>query len=265
MKKYSGWQAVYMSFFSGDIYRDVARNWRGVGYLYLLCLVAGTWAVIAFAGQLIVNTGLDKYVQPVVSKWPTVTVKNGKLSIDKPTPYIIPVTDKWCIDFDRSDDAKLPAGMEAGYLFTPSALHQIDSEGTDKSVLSFDQLGSSEMVFDQATLQGFVSGLKQWFGIGLFVLVTPAMTLFCMVQTLLYALIGLIVSNVMNIGLTYGQLVRISSVALTPGLVLEAITRATGHPVPIWGLIAMAIAIGYVIFGVRANSVPDQSVTTPAV
>jgi hypothetical protein len=83
-----------------------------------------------------------------------------------------------------------------------------------------------------------------------------------MIQTLIYALIGLIVSNVMTVGLSFGQIVRIASVALTPPLVLETIIRCTGHSIQLWGPIAVAIAIGYVIFGVRANASADGPVTT---
>jgi hypothetical protein len=88
------------------------------------------------------------------------------------------------------------------------------------------------------------------------------MIVFCMIQTLIYALIGLIVSNVMNVGLSFGQLVRIAAVALTPGLLLETVIRCTGHQIPFWGVIAMAIAIGYVIYGVRANVNSGGPVTT---
>jgi hypothetical protein len=53
MKHYGRLQAVYLSFFSGDLYRDVANNWTGIGLVYLLLLLAAAWlpsAVRTFTG-----------------------------------------------------------------------------------------------------------------------------------------------------------------------------------------------------------------------
>jgi hypothetical protein len=251
-----------MSFYSGDLYREVVKNWRGVGYLYLACVIAGSWLIMSIAAQVIINNALNKYFEPYIVKCPTVTIKGGKLSIDKPLPYIIDISENSCIDFDTSDDAKLPQGKDIGVVISPTSVRQFIGDGTDKTIITFDKLQDSAMTFDQTTLHGIVNGIKTWTGVGLFVVCTPTMIVFCIIQTLLYALIGLIVSNVMNVGLTFGQIVRIASVALTPCLVLETLIRCTGHQIPLWGLVAIAIAIGYVIFGVRANAGADGPVTT---
>jgi hypothetical protein len=262
MNTISGWQALYMSFYSGDLYRHVAKNWSGVGYLYLACLIAGSWLIMSIAAQVIINTALNKYIEPYIEKCPKIMIKGGKLSIDKPLPYVIDISDNSCIDFDTSDDAKLPKGKDIGVIISPTSVRQILGDGTDKSMITFDQLQGNNMEFDQSTLHAIINGIKTWTGVVLFVICTPLMIIFCILQTLIYALIGLIISNVMNLGLSFGQIVRIASVALTPCLVLETLIRCTGHQIPLWGLIAMVIAIGYVIFGVRANASADGPVTT---
>ena len=74
MNTISGWQALYMSFYSGDLYREVVKNWRGVGYLYLACVIAGSWFIMSIAAQVIINNALNKYLEPYIAKCPTVTI-----------------------------------------------------------------------------------------------------------------------------------------------------------------------------------------------
>ena len=146
-------------------------------------------------------------------------------------------------------------------MISPTSVRQFIGDGTDKSIITFDKLQDSAMTFDQNTLHSIVNGIKTWTGVVLFLICTPMMIVFCIIQTLIYALIGLIVSNVMNVGLSFGQLVRVASVAHTmPGAGDVDSLHWTSDP--ILGLIAMAIAIGYVIFGVRANVGADSPVTT---
>lgn len=39
MKKYNMFQAIYLSFFSKNVYIDVAYNWNGHGFLYFYILI----------------------------------------------------------------------------------------------------------------------------------------------------------------------------------------------------------------------------------
>ena len=39
MKKYAMIHIPFMSFYAGDIYRDVCLHWKGVGFAYLFLLL----------------------------------------------------------------------------------------------------------------------------------------------------------------------------------------------------------------------------------
>ena len=43
MKQFGLLRAIWLSFYSPELYRDVARNWRGFGLLYLTVLLALSW------------------------------------------------------------------------------------------------------------------------------------------------------------------------------------------------------------------------------
>ncbi len=43
MRRYSLLHPLWMAFYDGAIYEDVARNWRNRTFLYLLLLLALTW------------------------------------------------------------------------------------------------------------------------------------------------------------------------------------------------------------------------------
>ena len=43
MKRYSIFHPLVLSFFSKSLYRDVGKNWRGTGLLYLLLIIALLW------------------------------------------------------------------------------------------------------------------------------------------------------------------------------------------------------------------------------
>jgi hypothetical protein len=86
---YRYWQAIYQSFFNPKVYVDVAKRWKGLGLSYLL-LVIFIFS-IPFAIRFILEFNqffLEKMVQPI-SALPTLYIQNGKVSLDKPMPYMI--------------------------------------------------------------------------------------------------------------------------------------------------------------------------------
>ena len=83
------WQALYLSFFSGRLYVDVAKRWKGlgIGYLFLLICIAA----IPFSMRLAYNFNLF-YEQQIIAplkEIPQLYLQNGVVSLDKPMPYRI--------------------------------------------------------------------------------------------------------------------------------------------------------------------------------
>jgi hypothetical protein len=88
----------------------------------------------------------------------------------------------------------------------------------------------------------------------MFGLLVPFGFLFCVIQTLIYALIGKIFTSVMGVDLSYPSLIRLSSVCLTPVLLVDSILKVSAINVGLWWLCAIVIALGYLGFAVFSNS-----------
>src|SRR5437763_1022433 len=78
--------AMAMTAFSPDVWRDVAKNWTGIGLMYLLVLLVITWTAVLIRGYSSFSHFLTTESHEFVDQFPAVTVTNGVVSIDKPQP-----------------------------------------------------------------------------------------------------------------------------------------------------------------------------------
>jgi len=263
--KYPGWQALYLSFFSADLYRDVAKNWGGVAYQYLLLIVVALSAISAIVVQVSANMMLsEQNLSPVLDKWPALTIDGGKFSTDRKSPYFIDIGTDLVIDFDTRPDAKFPEDKK-GWLVNSTQIVQENLTSPGESMSKFDLesqgAGLPKLVIDKQLILSWVNLLKTYVGIVIFIFGGIFTYLAVLFQTVFYALAGMIAAKVLNVDLSYSQLVRLTSVALTPVLIVDIIIRNV-HPIPFWGILTIFIAIGYVIFGVSANRTESTPVVT---
>jgi hypothetical protein len=89
MKQFGFLSAIYRSFYSRDLYRDVGRHWTGTGLPYLLVLLAICW--IPTTIRLFV--GLQAFalttVPGIVQQLPTVTISGGVMRCDPPGRHVL--------------------------------------------------------------------------------------------------------------------------------------------------------------------------------
>ena len=86
MRKYNLFHAFFMSFFSKDFYRDVARNWYGLSILFLLILVLVTGIPVIMEMNAGINQLVEESTTRVIQQVPPVTIKNGRLSTPQNRP-----------------------------------------------------------------------------------------------------------------------------------------------------------------------------------
>jgi hypothetical protein len=217
MKRYSVFQAMYLCFFSADLYRDVARNWRGLGLTYLLLLVfifslPATWFITQSLKE-----GLSTYGAPLVQQFPTVTIRQGQLSIDRPQPYIITGRDEKTganvpiVIFDNTG-RYTPENTrnQKVALVTATEVHipKRDFERRVYSLAEFDdiQFGSTEIM-------RWMDIALSWMGPFLWLSILVGLYIFRILQVLFYGFLGIIINKLVGDRLDYAQLVRLSVVA----------------------------------------------------
>jgi hypothetical protein len=272
-QKYVGWQALYMSFFSADLYRDAARNWKGLCYLYLFLLILCTQILMAVRLQLIINATVPM-LMPYASKLPLFTVKNGLLTMDKESPYTIeaPNEESPQVIFDFCEKPKPQATTAKRSILVTKKFFAITSTARDsnggvasstveqpnpivESMLPDIQLGPDDATSLLETMRNVVAAVYLIFAV-------IAGFVFCAVQSLIYALFGKAMAAFMKVDLTYGQLIRLSVMAITPVIVIDIILRLAllNTNAGYWqSFIAPLISLAYLFFAVRSNNVPPET------
>lgn len=86
---YRYWQALYLAFYSKRLFIDVVKRWRGfaIGYFLLLIGVISIPWTIHYTAQF--KQYFSDELVYALQHMPLLTIQNGEVSIDKPTPYFV--------------------------------------------------------------------------------------------------------------------------------------------------------------------------------
>ncbi|KTC65988.1 Uncharacterised protein (plasmid) [Legionella adelaidensis] len=270
---YRYWHALYMSFYSPSLYVDVAKRWRGWGFLYLwLAIAVGTMplsARIIFEFNQYFN---QKILEPI-KLLPPVYVQNGQVKFEKPMPYMI----------------KNSKGEVVAIVDTTGAVDKITSEYPQLSLLiTKNQImykppkleflvnntvpveGDKVMVHDLNPHDNEVFQGTDWIKNNGVVrlkyitelLVYPLIVIFFLgvfwSLILLISILGqLIARTFFDLKLTFSQTCRVMSVAATPQMAFTFTTYTVNAVFGGLGLIMIAlqsIYFGYAIIAIKRAS-----------
>lgn len=295
-RKFSPWKAVYLAFYSADIYIDAARSWKGLGFQYLVLLLVCLWTVTALNVHFIVSAYLDDYLIPLVEQIPELMITNGvmRMKSDKELLYVKDPRDgRVLITFDlrpelaadpaatnpaATDPPTDPATSQAADEAEPAGAPEFKEPEQDgiyvyprkmyfKSKSQFQPIdfqSSWESPYKPASFLPYLTRFKTWIGPLVLAVFWLASFVLCAIQALIYGLIGKLIALMNKCPLTYQQIVRISVVALTPVLILDTLQKLVGMGLPAWTLASIIIAVAYIYFGVRANSIRATLATLQA-
>ncbi len=242
-----------MSFFSKSLYRDVARNWSGLGFPYLLALLALCTipAVMNLHTDLVVflNNEGREFVQQV----PAITISKGKVSIDKPEPYFI--RDKKTGDpimiIDTTGTIRSLHGTSAKALLTKTGLLVKKDKGETATL----DLSTIDFFFiNRSLLYEYMDSMEEWFAVMIYPLAVLVSFLYHVVEVLVYAAVGLIFTRALHASLGYRALVRLSVISVTPSLVVGVLLLLTDTMLPYWRLISFWVSLVYLLYAVKANA-----------
>lgn len=126
---YSYWQAVYRSFFSKALYKDVAKNWQGFGFVYLLFLLFIMVSPIAIHMSSQVGSMFKTEVVDIFNQLPLLYIKDGKISSSSPAPHLL----------------KDKTGTTVAMVYTSPAITGMDS--VEKSYPNLKVLVTGDKIF----------------------------------------------------------------------------------------------------------------------
>jgi len=250
MSKYNFFQAIPLSFFSGKLYRDVARNWGGNAFLYLFFLLALTCIAFTYRAQVGLTAVYSQISEKIVPQIPVLTLDKGKLSTPEKRPYTITAPDskELIAVIDTSGQYTSVEQANAPILITEdSIITQKKDEVSIRKVPDFTGVIEPHVV-DTA--------IKKYIGYGwifIYVLVLFGAYIFRVLQALLYALVGRIIAAIFRVDLTYGQVLQLALVTITPTIIVTTLVYLFGFMLPHSSLIYVALAMIYLVYAVLVN------------
>lgn len=248
MQRYNMFQAFVLSFFSKELYRDVAFNWGGKTFLYLFFLVVLSWITSTIQTQSVLNVAVKAHADEYIQQVPILTFKEGKLSTPENRPYIIKntKTSETIGVIDTSGQFKTLEAAHANMLLTQTDF--ITRSDKDQTKITPIPKNISAVVDPQVVgkqIKHYVSYL--W--IPIFIMLVVVGYLYRIIQSLIYALIGKIFAGR---GVHYSQILQIAMVAITPALVLSTVFDAFLIRFPFQLLLYFVITLFYLFFGISA-------------
>lgn len=266
MRKYMPFEPLYLSFFSSAFYKDVARSWGGIGFLYLLLLQLFAWLVLSTFFYIQLGNLISTHGKHFAEQVPSVSIKDGTVTMDRPSPYVIKDgTGSPFLIIDTESGINKYEESSATIILTKHHLivHKDRSNGKLDETRVFDlKEANGDISIDKASVEGLLEQIKVWVPILAFAVGLPFMVVLYLIFAVLNAALGLIAKAATNSDLDFGAILRISIVAMTPGVVLGLLHTITGLQLPIMGPFCLVLTLGYLVFGIVASKDP---IDTPAV
>ncbi len=251
MKRFTIFHAPFFSFFSKDLYRDAAFNWKGTGFAYLLLLLAVCWIPIIAHLNSAMTEFLDGETTEFIKQIPDVTISGGEASINAPEPY--PLRDvasgRVVAVIDTTGEFTSPGEIPAQALITKTEAIVKKSQYETRT-FSFQDI--PDYTLTQETILGWLDTGKSLFWPVMYPSALIGSFIFRVTMALLYAALGLLIAQMLGASLQYKALLRLSVIAFTPVIIVKTALGLLEVAIP-WGfLLYLIAALGFLFFGVNA-------------
>ena len=259
-KEYTMFHIPVFSFYSRRLYRDIAANGKGTGFLYLFFILTVCLIPITIHMQSGINKFIEEDAPRIVNQIPKMTFVKGTLSIDEPQPYTIedPDTGNPLIIIDTTGKTENLNNTKAfGLLMKDRGLFRESSIQT--KVYSYSEI-KNDFVLTHDKINKWMLFFKKnamWI-LGPIMLIS--LFVFRIIQLLIYAGIGMIFVNTLDKKLSYRTVLRLSTAAITPFIIMGMFFDLANFFIPFRGLIFLVGALYYLYFGI--SSCQDSAETT---
>lgn len=267
MKKFSIIHIPVLSFFSKELYRDVALNWKGVGAAlgYLLLLLAVCWIPTMVEVHIDFADFVDNEAPKVVEQVPEITITDGQVSIEEPQPYYIKDPDSGDVlaIIDTTATITSLEDPNAMCLLTKTNIMWRESEFEIRTI---DLSEVENFVLGSKRIMSWLHTAEKFLVIIIYPFALLGSYLYRIVQALIYAAIGLLFALWCKVTLSYAALLRLAVVAVPPCVIAKTILGIAGVHLPYAALIYLVAALAYLFFGVQAvarTTGPQQETQFP--
>lgn len=242
-------KAIPYSFFSAELYRDVAGRWRGIGSQYLLCLLL-VLLLIPLPRMLEQFTKFKQNVYQISKKMPAIKIEEGKFSTPEQQLYDIKdsETGKTVLLIDGSGKTQSFADTTAAIIVTDENILVKRDDG-EVNAISFSYF--PDISFDRESVYQFLQRTATFTFIFMSIFLFFVSFLYQMFIFLVVALATFVMSWMMGYNLRFLPVLRLAVVSATATLTITALV--VGMSWPVSQVVLLAIQLGYLIFAIRAN------------
>jgi hypothetical protein len=267
-KGFTYFDALWQSFFSPALYVDVAKRWQGIGFLYLLLIVAMSWVPDLVKMQIGLEEWHRNAAEALIRQVPAISITDGVASANVDTPYFIknPKDGTVLAIIDFTGQNTNLENTAARVLLTRK---ELTIKHSSRETRTYSLSGVKHFAIDQTLLRHWIDLFVTWIVLLIAPLVIAFTYAFRILQALVYAALGMAFANWFHVKLTYRALLRIACVALTPVMIFTMVTDLLPmfrtFPPPLVWLIHLIIAVWYISFGVKACAAePAESRSAPS-
>lgn len=251
MKQYNFLQAIYMSFFSRNLYRDVVANWGAEVILYLFFVLFLCWVVLMLFIQPAINQFAAVVTKEYAGQIPPMKITNGVISTPEKKPYYIkePGSNNVVAVIDTSGKYQTVENMPANVLVTANEV-MYKSNPNEVKIQKLSSNLNTEI--EPTTLGILINKYAHYAWILLFPVALLFSFFYRLIQALIYAVLGKIFAAFSNVTITYGQVLKLAMVAITPTLLISTILDLLIAGFPFEWLAYFILSMSYLIFALSA-------------
>jgi hypothetical protein len=252
VQRYNIFQALFMSFYSKQLYRDVANNWGGKTFLYLLMLLSLSWVYFVYEAQLAINTSYHEFSNKFAGQFPVLTIKNGTIITPEKRPYYItdPDSHKNIAIIDTTGKYKTLEDAQVPILITQN---EMSIEKKENETRIYKVPNNVNAVIDPKVVDGYLIEYLKLSWVLLFPILVLGSFIYRMLQALIYGLIGKLFSAMISAKVTYSQVMQVTLVAITPAVIVSTILGAFSVAIHYELVYFLVLSLCYIFYAVYAN------------
>lgn len=252
-KKFSIIHVPFLSFFSKELYTDVGLYWKGVGFAYLLLLLAICWIPTMVRVHLDFSDFINNEAPAIIEQVPEITITDGEVSIQETQPYYIkaPENDDVVAIIDTTGKITSLQDPNALCLLMKTKVMWRQSKYETRTI-ELSQVKS--FVLDSDRIMHWLHIAGKLLLIAMYPFALLGSYVYRIVLALIFAAIGLLFAALCKVSLSYVALLRLTIVAMTPCIIIKTVFGLAGILLPYAWFIYLLVTLAYLYFGVNACS-----------
>lgn len=278
-KRFGFWKTIFLTFFSKDVYQDIAENREGSGSLYLLTLsflatsIAALILIFVFIFVVplntLINEGLEEGAEIIMPQLPeTMEIREGEMILPKSEPYFIQYEGQTFMVMDTSGEYSvddLNENLMAVITKDYFAFYNSNDKKTELARFkdfcdeSPELCNTGELTKEELyqLIKEGIQAISPYIPVILIIIGLITALFFSLfifvyhfIQALLFSLVSLLLSSIVKVHLKYNDLLRITIFAMTPMIIINIILTCLA--IQYSGFIFFGVVTAYLVFALTS-------------